>query len=916
MVGEVDGFPTVAVPAESDAFQILYRRPRKVERSNQQLHQKDKTLSKAKALSTDDSDSDEEGGSQNQRKSKSSYHEKKKVRPGSYQALGLNQEICRAMQAAGYNFPTPIQRKVIPNILAGEDVVAMARTGSGKTAAFLAPLLHRLVESPLLLSTTTRRNGPRALVVAPTRELVLQELKFCRLYSKFLRPQLRTAVAVGGTPLEAQFEALAVCPDIIFATPGRLLHLLSEMGAKGRLTLATAETVVFDEADRLFEGTLAIETAALIANLRNRQTETIEGRQTILISATMPHALAEFSRTGLRKSLSVVRLDADKGISPTLAVAWLSTRGDVVKDASLQVLIRRVKEEGRTAVVFAATHRRVEYLTELLRKCIMTEVGCVHGNMDQTARVETVSKFRKKSTKVLVVTDVAARGIDLPELDVVINYDMAATPKLFIHRIGRVGRAGRFGLAFNLVTADEVAYMLDVLLFIGRGVVFAEKSSIVKPHNVFSAHAFAMESSFVIGSLPRTVVDDEVEVTRHVIENVDIGKAYKSAKNAHGLYTKTRGTASGESVRRGKELFENPDGGRRDLQVHPWFVNLESETEREAAVEAAKLSVWRPRDCVVSAPTSLTKRKRHFSEINRGEDRLPESEADVPAKKQVKSFPGFSESFEAMQSKELVEPSVMKMSARQIYLEEERKRFFLPSRQDAARVQSEKALKVSSGGKMGDSLGAFRELQDAAMDLGADKNEDLLRSKHTGGNNTAKYWDRVKKKFVKGGVTAATSKRNLHVASREAKARSKAGESYGTGDGTLFKTWLQKNRSIVEQLAKSVEEGAGPDAFRDGVSSGLSNNDFRKGAFGRRARIAAAAHKKEFANMNDSDGPKVKSELKSSDEIKKSRKLKAKAEARRQARAKKKKGKSTSSKQSSTPIYRGSAKSKLIIRRN
>lgn len=914
MAAEADAFPTVSVPTESEVFQILHRRQKKGEQFHKQpRQQRNATSSDVETLVVDNSDL--EGEVQDRKKPKSTKLDKTRVRPGSYQALGLNPEICQAMQAAGYNFPTPIQRRVIPNILAGEDVVAMARTGSGKTAAFLAPLLHRLVESPLLVSTASRRNGPRALVVAPTRELVLQELKFCRLYSKYLNPPLRTAVVVGGTPLEAQFEALAVCPDIVFATPGRLLQLLSEMGAKGRLTLATAEMVVFDEADRLFEGTLAVETAALIANLRNKQTEAIEGRQTILISATMPHALADFSRTGLQKSLSVVRLDADKGISPTLAVAWICTKGDMVKDASLQVLIRRVMEESRTVVVFAATHRRVEYLKELLRTCVTSEVGCVHGNMDQTARVEAVAKFRKKITKVLVVTDVAARGIDLPELDVVINYDMAATPKLFIHRVGRVGRAGRFGLALTLITADELPYMLDVLLFIGRGVIFAERSSMVEPHNVFSTHAFAMETSFVIGTLPRTVVDDEVEVTRYATKGVDIDKAYKSAKNAHSLYTKTRGNASGESVRRGKKLFENPDGSRRDLQVHPWFVSMESETERKAATETARLSVWRPKDCVVDAPTSLTKRKRYYSEANIDGKLQFEGEASTVAKKQAKASPGFFESFQAMQSETNIEPPVMKMSARQIRLEEERKQFFLPTRQDASKVQSEKALKVRGGGEMGDGLSAFRELRDAAMDLTADSNADLLRSKHTKESNTAKYWDRVTKKFVKGGVTSTTSKRNLHVASREAKARAKAGESYGTRDGVLFKKWLQKNKSTVEHLAERIEGGAGADLSQIGFGSGLGKSDFRKGAFGRTARIAAAAREKEFTNAGDSRGPSARNELKSTDEIKKSRKLKAKAEARHQARAKKKKNSSPSSKQPSIPIQRGSAKSKVIIRR-
>lgn len=849
-------------------------------------------------------------------RAKKEAEEKAKVRPGSYPALGLNKEICSALQGAGYGFPTPIQRKVIPKVLAGDDVVAMARTGSGKTAAFLAPLLHRLVAYPPLVSTSSRRNGPRALVVAPTRELVLQTLKFCRLYSKLLDPMPRTAVVVGGTPLEAQFEALAVCPDIIFATPGRLLQILAEMGAKGGLTLSTAETVIFDEADRLFEGTLAVETAALIANLRNKQTESIQDRQTILISATMPYALAEFSRTGLRKSLSVIRLDADKGISPTLAVAFLSTRGDIAKDASLQVLVRRIIEEERTAVVFAGTHRRVEYLTELLRHCITTEVGCVHGNLDQMARQDAVAKFRKKITKILIVTDVAARGIDLPDLDVVVNYDIPSTPKLFVHRVGRVGRAGRFGLALNLVAADELPYMLDIFLFVGRGVSFCDRSTEEDvSQDVFSSHGFAIESTFQIGALPKNAVDEEVEVTKHAIEDVDLRKAHSSAKNAHGLYTKTRGVASGESVRRGKALLMGSDGGRRNVPVHTWFASMESAVERNANEQAALLSTWRPKECMVVAPDSLLKRKRTRTVENPSAEKEPASQREGQQEGGSTSA-GFLESLANATPIQGADQQVAKVSSRLAAMEEERRRFFLPSRQDTSRMQSVKALKVRSGGAMGDGLNAFRELNDAAMDMTADVNGDLLRSKHTG-SSTAKYWDRVSKKFVKGGVTSATSKRNLHVASREAKARAKAGDSYGTEDGVLFKRWLSKNKKAVEQLSERVDDGNASNLSHLGLGTGLGSNDFRKGSFGRRARVAAAARKKDAVGSDQPRRAGARSELKTTEEIKKSRKMQAKADARKKAIAKRKaKGPSSGNRSSGGNVMaRGSSKSRVILRR-
>lgn len=841
--------------------------------------------------------------------------DKRKLRQGSYESLGLSPPICAALHAAGYNFPTPIQRKVIPSVLAGDDVVAMARTGSGKTAAFLAPLLHRLSESPQSMTAAARRNGPRALVVAPTRELVLQELKFCHLYGKRLQRRIRSAVVVGGTPLEAQFQALAVCPEIVFATPGRLLQIVAEMGAKGGLTLATTETLVFDEADRLFEGTLAVETAALIAQLRDRRTESLDARQTILVSATMPHALAEFSRSGLRKSLSVVRLDVERALSPTMAAAFISVRADVEKDAALQVVLRRSVQCAKSAVVFAATHRRVEYLTELLggSKGVMGDrVGCVHGAMDQLARQETVRKFRKGALDALVVTDVAARGIDLPELDVVVNYDMPATPKLFVHRVGRVGRAGRFGTAVNLVTTDEMPYMLDIFLFVGRSVVFAEADSCARDEGEgdYGSDAFLMDSSFVLGALPKEALDEEVERTRSMLDDVELGKARTTATNAQKLYAKTRGSASGESVRRAKALMLDGEGGRRLVRVHPWYTDLQSAAERDAMEQVTRLSTWRPREGLVMAPPALVRRKERAAVVE-GSDgvgdcsgmdtEMGDKAEEAGASKPWLEAGGLGADFAG-------NTAGGKISARQAALEEEKKQFFMPACQDAVQRQSEKALKVKSGGKMGDDLNAFRELQDAAMDVNADDNADLLRSKHTG-SSSAKYWDRVSKKFVRGGATDKTSKRNLHVASREARARASGGGNYGSEDGALFKKWLSKNKKAVEQLAEQVDKGEGDGGAALRSECGVGSNDYRKGAFGRKARIAAAARMKANGGAGAGDSKsRGTSELKTAEQIKKQRKMKAKEEARRSKKGKKKKAFDYKAPQ------RGASKSRLIVR--
>ncbi|PXF48551.1 ATP-dependent RNA helicase DDX54 [Gracilariopsis chorda] len=870
-------FPSVDVPAQDELFQVLYRKPKDL----------------PSTIGTGEEDEKQETEKTKERKSK--------PRQGSYAALGLSSAICKALAQAGYNFPTPIQRKVIPPILDGHDVVAMARTGSGKTAAFLAPLLNQLDANPLLASTASKNNGPRVLVIAPTRELVLQELKFCRLYAKHLK-SIRTAVVVGGTPLDAQFAALAVCPDIVFATPGRLLQLLAEMGARGGLTISTTEIVVFDEADRLFEGTLAVETAAIIAQLKDKTTENMSKRQTVLVSATMPHALAEFSRTGLRDNLKVIRLDADRSLSPTLATAFIGTRGDVGKDASLQIALRKMQQDDLSTIVFAATHRRVEYLTALVKHCIGSRVKCIHGNMDQIARQESVKEFRKKKG-VLIVTDVAARGIDIPELDVVINYDMPATPKLFVHRVGRAGRAGRFGMAISLVAPDELPYMFDVFLFVGREIKYMDN---IENHDNpgSSSQAYKIDSSFVYGSLPKGVVDEEVEFVKSALDNLDIEKAYQSARNAQKLYVKTRGNASGESIRRAK-TFVIEDGGRKFVPTHPWFVSLESAEGHAAAKQAELISVWRPVESAVLPPGRIAsrKRKRTQDEISSGKGEMGDTN-NFTSRAAYESDNFDSEALVCGPDPETNTPTGRKISARQRALEEERKQFFLPTHQQT-RIQQTRALKVKTGGSMGDDLRAYKELQEAAMDINADENADLLRAKHTG-SNSGKYWDRVTKRFVKGGVNDATSKRNLHVASREARARTNAGNSYGTEDGERFKRWLSKNKKTVEQLSEKVNSGAS-----DGAANfGLGMNDFRRGAFGRKARLRAVA--KQSQHTGAATG---RPELKSAEQIKKTRKLKDKAEARRQAHLNKKRGKSAARKRGAAPSVRSSSKSRLIVRR-
>ena len=372
--------------------------------------------------------------------------EKAKAKGGGFESMDLLPEVFRAVKRKGYRVPTPIQRKAIPAALSGADVVAMARTGSGKTAAFLIPVLHTLRAHSL-------KTGARAIVLSPTRELALQTFAFAQALSKFT--DLRLACVVGGDSMEAQFDDLANNPDVLVATPGRLLHHVEEVEG---LTIRSVAQVVLDEADRLLE-------MGFSDQLRDVLRQVAENRQTLLFSATMPSALAEFVRVGLRDP-RVIRLDAEMKVSPDLRLSFTLLRADE-KIAALLYLLREVTPEKQQTVVFAATRHHVELLLTVLEaeglKC-----SAVYGSMDFAARKMNVGKFRARKSSVLVVTDVAARGIDIPLLDNVVNFDFPPRPKLFVHRVGRVARAGRAGVAHSLLTKEEMGFLVDLHLFLGR----------------------------------------------------------------------------------------------------------------------------------------------------------------------------------------------------------------------------------------------------------------------------------------------------------------------------------------------------------------------------------------------------------------------------------------------------------------
>lgn len=443
---------------------------------------------------------------------------KKKAKGGGFQSFGLSKPIFRAILKQGYKLPTPIQRKSIPIIMSGKDVVAMARTGSGKTAAFLLPLLEKL-------KVHSAKTGARGLILSPTRELAIQTYKFAKEFARFT--DLKIALILGGDSIESQFETMHSNPDILIATPGRLLHILVEM----KLKLSQIEYVVFDEADRLFELGFSEQLSEILNRLP-------ESRQTLLFSATLPKLLVEFAKAGLSDP-ELIRLDVENKISDLLEMHFICCRCEE-KEAILLHLLKNVTIDGLT-VVFTATKHHVEYLKVLLDKSGIPATY-IYSSLDSEARKINTSLFRSRKVKVMVVTDLAARGIDIPLLSYVINYNFASSPKLFVHRVGRVARAGKSGTAISLVGPEERAFLVELHQFLGRDLKFARLDSLPQEEGL-------------IGSAPQSVIDEETDsVLTWERSDFEVASLKKVSRNAYKQFCKTRPVASSDAVKRSKSL--------------------------------------------------------------------------------------------------------------------------------------------------------------------------------------------------------------------------------------------------------------------------------------------------------------------------------------------------------------------------
>jgi ATP-dependent RNA helicase RhlE len=352
----------------------------------------------------------------------------------SFSSLGLSESLLRAISDSGYTTPTPIQQKAIPSVLAGRDLLAAAQTGTGKTAGFTVPILQRLAEKHY------DRNRPvRALILTPTRELAAQVAESVTKYGKHQMPRLKSDVVFGGVKINPQMMRLRGGIDILTATPGRLLDLVNQNAVK----LNQVEILVLDEADRMLDMGFIRDINKILALLPKK-------RQNLLFSATFSAEIRKLTQ-GLLVNPVQIEVAVENAAADTVEQIAYS----VNKTAKTALLTHLIKSnDWRQVLVFTSTKHGANKLTEKLNSAQIT-AKAIHGNKSQGARTSALADFKAGDIRVLVATDVAARGIDIVQLPHVVNYELPRSSSDYVHRIGRTGRAGRGGLAVSLISQDE-----------------------------------------------------------------------------------------------------------------------------------------------------------------------------------------------------------------------------------------------------------------------------------------------------------------------------------------------------------------------------------------------------------------------------------------------------------------------------
>ncbi|MBU0997256.1 MAG: DEAD/DEAH box helicase [Firmicutes bacterium] len=363
----------------------------------------------------------------------------------NFKELNLIEPILRAIDKEGYTEPTPIQEEAIPVLLEGKDVLASAQTGTGKTAAFAIPLLQLLNKQ----GSTQKEKKIQALILTPTRELATQIMESFRAYGQFV--SIRTVVIFGGVSQKAQVDSLSRGVDILVATPGRLLDLIGQK----IIDLSFVKYLILDEADRMLDMGFAKDVAKVIGFVPKQ-------RQTMLFSATMPQDIVKLANSVLKNPIRIQITPVETTVEAIKQKIYFA-----IKKNKTRLLIHLLNEKPYPSVlVFARTKHGANKISKELRANHVQSME-IHGNKSQGARTEALSLFKTRQVRVLVATDIAARGLDIEELALVVNYDMPEVPETYIHRIGRTGRAGLGGLAISFVSDEELHLLKAIEKHIG-----------------------------------------------------------------------------------------------------------------------------------------------------------------------------------------------------------------------------------------------------------------------------------------------------------------------------------------------------------------------------------------------------------------------------------------------------------------
>ena len=369
-----------------------------------------------------------------------------------FTSLNLSSPLLQALESAGYHTPTPIQQQAIPSILQHHDVLACAQTGTGKTAAFSLPIIEQL----LTVKADTGFQGPKALILAPTRELAIQIGENIAVYVS--RTRIRHAVIFGGVSAVSQIAVLRKRPDVLVATPGRLLDLLNQKV----LSLQQVRFLVLDEADRMLD-------MGFIKDIRTIIGKIPENRQTMLFSATMPSEIENLARAILRNPERIAVTPVSSTVDTIQQAVY-----PVVKANKVDLLCHLVhNEKNGNVLVFSRTKHGADKIVRKLKKANIT-AEAIHGNKSQQARQKALKAFKDGTIKVLVATDIAARGIDIDRLQLVINFDLPNEPETYVHRIGRTGRAGESGRAWSFCDPEEREYLWQITKLIKQTLPLVE----------------------------------------------------------------------------------------------------------------------------------------------------------------------------------------------------------------------------------------------------------------------------------------------------------------------------------------------------------------------------------------------------------------------------------------------------------